>query len=118
MVERPAPGVPELFEHMMASDQLIAWGTLRAGGTVVGFELSVGTLHDLEGRFVLEVVDQVGREVVSGTKGRVQVRRRRQRHSSHFMERHVISETDNGVSFVVKAPPAGATGHLGILATS
>ena len=118
MVECPSLRVAEFFEDVVASHQLIAQGTLRARGTMVGFELSVGTLHDLEGRFVLEVVDQVGGEVVGGTKGRVQVRWRRERHSSYLMERHVSSETDNGVTFVVEAPAAGPTGHLGILATS
>ena len=50
LVQRPALGVAELLEHVVARDHLLAERALAARWTVVGLELGVGALHDLEGR--------------------------------------------------------------------
>jgi hypothetical protein len=71
--QAPALGVAELFEHVVACDHLVAERTLVARRAMIGLELRVGALDDLERRLVLEVVDEVGGEVVRRSERRVQV---------------------------------------------
>ena len=116
LVRRQPCGVAELFEDVVARHHLVAQGALVTGRAMVGLELREGALHDFERRVVLEVIDQVGREVVRRSKRRVQVRRRRERDAPDVAERHLVGETDDGVTLVVQSSSTGATGHLGELA--
>ena len=72
-IEVPSLGVAEFLEDRVTSLHLIDQGPFGARGAVVGFELGVGALHDLERDVRCEVIDEVGREVVRGSKARVQI---------------------------------------------
>ena len=87
--EVPALGVTELFEDVVASDHLIGQGASMSGRATIVFELGEGASDDVERRLVVEVVDQVGGEVVGRSKRGVQVGRRRERDASHVVQREV-----------------------------
>ena len=80
---------------------------------MIGLELGVGTLDNLERRLEFEVIDEVRREVVRGTEGRMQIGGGGQRDTGNVVECHFVGETDDGVSLVVQTPAPGPPGHLG-----
>ena len=64
-VELPTFGVAELIEHLPASGQLLAERPLGAAGAMIGLELSEASLNNFESGLLVEVIHEVGGEVVS-----------------------------------------------------